>query len=99
MITSNSIILKGLYINKNNIFSPDESRDKVLLLNSKEINKIRNKFIQKGYALIPLELIFVKGLVKIVIGVGKGRKTYDKKDVIKSKDIERDTKRELKNYK
>jgi SsrA-binding protein len=46
-----------------------------------------------------LELIFVKGLVKIVIGVGKGRKTYDKKDVIKSKDIERDTKRELKNYK
>ena len=99
ILTSNSIILKGLYVNKNNTFSPDETRDKVLLLNSKEIKKIRNKFIQKGYALIPLELIFVKGLVKIVIGVAKGRKTYDKKDVIKSKDIERDTKRELKNYK
>lgn len=99
IISSNSIILRGLYITKNNPFSPDEKRDKTLLLNSKEINKIRNKFIQKGYALIPLELIFVKGLVKIVIGVGKGKKSYDKKDVIKTKDIERDTKRELKNYK
>jgi SsrA-binding protein len=99
VITSNSIILKGLYVNKNNQFSPEETRDKVLLLNSKEIKKIRNKFVVKGYTLVPLELIFVKGLVKIVIGVAKGRKTYDKKDVIKSKDIERDTKRELKNYK
>jgi SsrA-binding protein len=99
VITSNSIILKGLYVNKNNQFSPEETRDKTLLLNSKEINKIRNKFVVKGYTLIPLELIFVKGLVKIVIGVAKGRKTYDKKDVIKYKDIERDTKRELKNYK
>jgi SsrA-binding protein len=96
VITSNSIILKGLYINKNNQFSPEETRDKVLLLNSKEINKIRNKFVVKGYALIPLELIFVKVLVKIVIGVGKGKKTYDKKNVIREKDIERDTKRELK---
>jgi len=99
VITSNSIILKGLYVNKNNQFSPEETRDKTLLLNSKEINKIRNKFVVKGYTLIPLELIFVKGLVKIVIGVAKGKKTFDKKDVIKYKDIERDTKRELKNYK
>lgn len=99
LITHKSIILRGLYVTKNNPFSPDEKRDKTLLLNSKEINKIRNKFIVKGYALIPLELIFVKGLAKIVIGVAKGRKSFDKKDVIKSKDIERDTKRELKNYK
>jgi len=99
IITSNSIILKGLYVNKNNPFSPDEKRDKTLLLNKKEITKIRNKFIQKGYALIPLELIFVKGLAKVVIGVGKGKKSFDKKDSIKTKDIERDTKRELKNYK
>ena len=97
VITSNSVILKGLYVNKNNTFSPDEKRDKVLLLNRKEVNKIRNKFIVKGYALVPLELIFVKGLVKIVIGVGKGKKSFDKKNSLKIKDIEKQTKRELKN--
>lgn len=99
IITSNSVILKGLYINKNNPFSPDEKRDKVLLLNKKEINKIRNKFVVKGYALAPLELIFVKGLVKVVIGVGKGKKSFDKKNSVKSRDIEKQTKREIKDYK
>ena len=93
IITSNSIILKGLYVNKNNPFSPDEKRDKILLLNKKEITKIRNKFIQKGYALIPLELIFVKGLAKVVIGVGKGKKSFDKKNVIRMRDLDRDLKR------
>lgn len=96
IITTNSIILKGLYINKNNPFSPDEKRDKTLLLNKKEITKIRNKFIQKGYSLIPLEVVIIKGLVKIIIGIGKGKKSYDKKNVIREKDIEKDTKRELK---
>lgn len=99
VITSNSVILKGLYVNKNNPFSPDEKRDKILLLNKKEIIKIRNKFIQKGYSLVPLELIFVKGLAKMVIGVGKGKKSFDKKTSVREKDIERDTKRELKGYK
>jgi len=96
IITSNSVILKGLYVNKNNTFSPDEKRDKVLLLNKKEITKIRNKFIQKGYSLIPLELTFVKGLAKMIIGVGKGKKSFDKKLSIKEKDIEKETKREIK---
>jgi len=99
IITSNSIILKGLYVNKNNPFSPDEKRDKTLLLNKKEINKIKSKFVVKGYTLVPLELIFVKGMAKVVIGVAKGKKSFDKKDSIKSKDIEKQTKRELKNYK
>lgn len=97
IITSNSIILKGLYVNKNNPFSPDEKRDKVLLLNKKEINKIRNKFVVKGYALVPLELIFVKGLAKVLIGVGKGKKSFDKKNSLKIKDIEKQIKIELKN--
>jgi SsrA-binding protein len=99
VITPNSIILKGLYVKKNNTFSPDEKRDKTLLLNKKEINKIRSKFIVKGYAIIPIELIFIKGLVKIVIGIGKGKNTINKKESIKTKDIERQTKREVKNYK
>jgi SsrA-binding protein len=99
IITSNSIILKGLYVNKNNPFSPDEKRDKTLLLNKKEINKIKSKFVVKGYTLVPLELIFVKGMAKVVIGVAKGKKSFDKKNSIKSKDIEKQTKRELKNYK
>lgn len=99
VITTNSVILKGLYINKNNTFSPDEKRDKTLLLNKKEITKIRNKFIQKGYALVPLDLVFVKGLAKVVIGVGKGKKSYDKKDSIKNRDIEKQTKKEIKNSK
>lgn len=96
LITSNSVILRGLYVNKNNPFSPDEKRDKILLLNKKEITKIRNKFIQKGYSLIPLELIFVKGLAKIIIGVGKGKKSFDKKLSIREKDIERETRKEIK---
>jgi SsrA-binding protein len=97
VVTSKSVILKGLYVNKNGPFSCNEKRDKVLLLNAKEITKIRNKYILKGYSLIPLELIFVKGLVKIVIGVGKGKKSYDKKYSIKEKDIAKETKREIKN--
>jgi SsrA-binding protein len=95
VIGKNGVSLKGLYITKNSVFSPDETRDKLLLLNKKEISKIRNKFMVKGYSLIPMELVMSKGLVKIIVGVGRGRNSVNKKNSIKEKDIKRQTSREI----
>lgn len=95
IVGKNGVLLKGLYITKNSVFSPDETRDKILLLNKKEINKIKNKFMVKGYSLIPMELSIIKGLVKIIIGVGKGKNSISKKNTIKEKDMERQISREL----
>lgn len=95
IITKTGVLLKGLYITKNSVFSPDETRDKLLLLNKKEISKIRNKFMVKGYSLIPMELVISKGLVKIIVGVGRGKNSISKKNTIKEKDIKRQISREL----
>ena len=75
---------------KGNIFNHDENRTRKLLLNKSEINKINNKLTLEGYTLIPLKVYFVRGRAKILLGLGKGKKNYDKREDIKKRDMERE---------
>ncbi|GEP88929.1 SsrA-binding protein [Chitinophaga terrae (ex Kim and Jung 2007)] len=75
----------------------DPLRERKLLLNKREIRKIENKIREKGYTIIPLRLfISDKGLAKLEIGVGRGKKLYDKRESIKSRDADRELKRQFK---
>jgi SsrA-binding protein len=75
----------------------DENREKKLLLNRREINKIEKLIQGVGTTIIPLEVFISKNLIKVKIGVCKGKKLWNKKEDIKSRDIDRDSKRELSN--
>lgn len=73
----------------------DESRDKKLLLNKKEIERISKKVIDKGITIIPLGIFISNNKLKMKIAVAKGKKNWDKKEDIKAKDIKLDLKRSL----
>ena len=75
---------------KGNIFNHDEDRTRKLLLNKEEIKKINNKLSLEGYTLVPLKVYFVRGRAKILLGLGKGKKNYDKREDIKKRDMERE---------
>ena len=75
----------------------DPKGDRKLLLNKKEINKLIGKINQDGLTLIPTKLYFLKGKVKIEIAVAKGKKLYDKRQVKKTRDWNREKQRILKN--
>ena len=81
---------------KGNIFNHDETRTRKLLMHKKEIKKLNNKLILEGYTLIPLKVYFVRGKAKILLGLAKGKKNYDKREDIKKRDIKREMER---NYK
>jgi SsrA-binding protein len=92
--------LKSLHIaeySHGNINNHDPLRDRKLLLQKREIKKIETKLKEKGYTLIPLRIYFnEKSLIKIEIGLAKGKKLHDKRDTIRQKDAEREMKRILK---
>ncbi|MFT3746924.1 MAG: SsrA-binding protein SmpB [Agriterribacter sp.] len=72
----------------------DPLRERKLLLSRKELNKLEGKIKEKGFTIVPLALFFTeKGLVKLEIGLGKGKKTHDKRETIKARDSEREIKR------
>jgi len=71
----------------------DELRDKKLLLNKKEIEKISKAIGEKGITLIPLEIFTLNNRFKIKLGICKGKKQFDKREVIRKKDLERETQR------
>ena len=73
----------------------DENREKKLLLNRREINKIEKLIQGVGTTIIPLEIFVCNNLIKVKIGVCKGKKLWNKKEDIKNRDIDRDAKREL----
>ena len=68
---------------KGNIFNHNETRDRKLLLNKKEILKLNSKVNIEGYTLIPLKIYFVKSKAKVLLGLAKGKKNYDKRETIK----------------
>lgn len=76
-----------------NRFNHDEGRMRKLLLHKKEILKLKNKLEIEGYTLIPLKVYFVRGRAKVLIGVAKGKKNYNKKETIKERDILREQER------
>ena len=98
-IENGEVIAYGLHISpyeKGNIFNRDPLRPKKLLLHKYEINKIAGKITEKGYTLVPLK-VYIKGdLIKVEIGVAKGKKLYDKRQDIAKKDQRREMEREFK---
>ncbi len=72
-----------------NIFNHDERRERKLLLHKKEIRKLKELSDRDGYTLIPIRCYLKKNLIKISIGVCRGKKNYDKREAIKEKDLKR----------
>lgn len=101
VIRNNEVYLINMFI-KNykeaSIFNKEETRKRKLLLHKKEIIKLKEKIEKEGFTLIPLKVYFNKNKVKVLLGVCKGKKTYDKREVLKEKEIKRKIEREIKSY-
>ena len=100
IIHKGEIWIKSLHIaeySHGTVNNHDPVRDRKLLLQKREINKIEAKLKEKGYTLIPLRIFFnEKNLIKVEIGLGKGKKLHDKRETIKKRDVEREMKRFIK---
>ena len=100
VIKNGEVYLLNMHISEykeGNIFNHDEKRTRKLLLHKKEILKLSDKIELNGNTLIPLKLYFKGNKVKILLGLAKGKKTYDKRESIKERDIAREIKKEMKN--
>jgi len=97
-IKDNEVYILGMHISsyeKGNIFNHAETRTRKLLLNKKEISKLKIKLNIEGYTIIPLKLYFKNQNAKILIGVAKGKKEYDKRETIKKRDVEREKRKSI----
>ncbi len=97
VIRNGEVWLVGLHINpfeKGNINNHDPKRDRKLLLHRKEIRKIFGKISEKGMALIPLSLYFKNNIAKVELGLGRGKKFYDKREAIAKREVERRLRRD-----
>ena len=101
-IYKGEVFLKNAHISvyeKQGAFnSRDAKRDRKLLLRRAEINKIVGKVSEKGYTLVPLLVYFEGSLVKVQMGLCKGKHTFDKKKSIKEKDLQRYAERQINEY-
>ena len=91
-IKNGEVYIIGMHISPyehGNIFNKDPLRDRKLLLNKREINKLYGLIKQKSYSLIPISLYFKGSIVKLELGIGKGKKLYDKRQDIAKKDAQR----------
>ena len=92
-IKNGEVFLTNTYIAKyeeSNIFNHDERRERKLLLHKNEINKLIKLIELEGVTLVPLKIYFKKNKAKVLLGVCKGKKLYDKREVIKKRDLERE---------
>ena len=99
-IKKGELFIYGMHISPyehGNIFNKDPLRDRKLLLHKREINKLIGLIKQKGYSLIPISLYFKGSFVKLEIGIGKGKKLYDKRQDLAKKDAQRQIAIHLKN--
>ena len=100
MIKNGEVFILGMHISPyehGNIFNKDPLRNRKLLLNRREINKLIGLTKQKGYSLVPISLYFKGSLVKLELGIGKGKKLYDKRQDIAKRDAQRQISANLKN--
>ncbi|MCM1552727.1 MAG: SsrA-binding protein SmpB [Butyrivibrio sp.] len=98
-IENGEVFVYGMHVSpyeKGNIFNKDPLRVKKLLMHKYEINKLAGKIKEKGYTLVPLQVYFKEGKVKVEIGLARGKKLYDKRETIAKKDARRETEREFK---
>lgn len=101
IIKNNEIYLLNAHISEyeqGNIFNHDTLRTRKLLLHKKEILKIKNNIDTNGYTLVPLKIYFKGPKAKVLIGLCKGKKNYDKKETLKERDIERELAKNNKYY-
>ena len=98
-IDKGEVFVYGMHISpyeKGNIFNKDPLRVRKLLLHHYEINKLFGKIQQKGYTLVPLKVYFKGSLVKVEVGLARGKKLYDKRQDIAKKDQKREAEKEFK---
>ena len=98
-IENNEVVIYGMHISpyeKGNIFNRDPLRVKKLLLHRYEINKLQGKIAEKGYTLVPLKVYLKDSLIKVEIGLAKGKKLFDKRADIAKKDMRREAERDFK---
>ena len=98
-IEDGEVFVYGMHVSpyeKGNIFNKDPLRVKKLLLHKYEINKLLGKIKEKGYTLVPLQVYFKDGKVKVEIRLARGKKLYDKREAIAKKDQRREAEKEFK---
>ena len=98
-IEHGEVIIYGMHISpyeKGNIFNKDPLRTRKLLLHKSEINKLMGQSKEKGYTIVPLKVYFKDSLVKVEIGLARGKKLYDKRQDIAKKDQKREAEKEFK---
>ena len=98
-IQNGEVYIYGMHVNpyeKGNIFNKDPLRPRKLLMHKAEINKLAGKIAEKGFTLVPLQVYFKGSLVKVEIGLARGKKLYDKREDIAKKDQRRELEREFK---
>ncbi len=91
------LFVKNLHISEYNFgthYNHEPMQERKLLLQKKELRKLENKIKEKGYSILPLKIFFSEsGFAKMEIGLGKGKKIYDKRETIKARETDRDIKR------
>ena len=98
-VEKGEVMIYGMHINpyeKGNIFNRDPLRPKKLMLHKHEINKLVGKIKEKGLTLVPLQVYFKGSLVKVEIGLARGKKLYDKRQDIAKRDMKRESERDYK---
>lgn len=101
IVKNGEIFLLNMYIGEykeGNIFNHDETRSRKLLLHKKEIKKISQQIELNGLTLVPLKGYFKDNHFKILLGVCRGKKTFDKRETIKNRDAQRESLKNIKNY-
>ncbi len=96
LIRNGEIILMNVHISpyeKGSVFNPDPRRDRKLLMHKLEILKIKAKIEQKGYTLVATKVYFVDSLVKVELGLAKGKELHDKRQALKEKQLKRESQR------
>ena len=98
-IDRGEVVIYGMHISpyeKGNIFNKDPLRARKLLLHRREISRLAGRIKEKGYTLVPLSVYFKNSMIKVEIGLAKGKKLYDKRHDIAKKDMRREAEREFK---
>ncbi len=101
IVKNGEVFLLNMYIaqyTEGNIFNHDETRSRKLLLHKKEIKKITQAINEQGLTLVPLKGYFKDNKFKILLGICRGKKNYDKRETIKERDIKRDVLKNIKEY-
>lgn len=101
IIKNGEIFILNMHVSpyeKGSYFNKDPRRTRKLLMKRAEIDKLLGKVSAKGYTLVPTKIYFKGGLVKVEVGLARGKELHDKRDSIKEKDMKRDLQRQLKNY-